>query len=180
MAALKDRIGTHFLKRKKKTFQRKVVTHNFETAKDAVILFEAMELDTFKAVKEFREFVVSKGITCLAYGYVPQKEVPQEMLFRKQYSFMTAKDLNWYRKPGGEVVESFYAEVPDMLFDFTSGNLLELKYLVQLSRARFKIGCFTEEENDYDLMISVREPCAAAYLAEQFKHYISMINPIKQ
>ena len=100
------------------------------------------------------------------------------MLFRKNYYFITRNDLTWYMKPSGEAVDAFYALDPDMLVDFTLDVPLELQFLVQLSTARFKIGCYTENENDYDLMINLTKQQDIGFLAEQFKHYISMLNPV--
>ena len=73
-------------------------------------------------------------------------------------------------------MDSFYAQDPDILFDLTRDVPLELQYLVQLSNARFKIGIFTEAENDYDLMINLTEKKDMEYLTAQIKHYVSMLN----
>ena len=160
--------------------QREVRVHNFETAKSAVILFDTSETDSFSVIKEFRKFIEGKGIKCAAFGFVPQKEIPQEMLFWKNYSFITRNDLTWYLKPKGEVVDAYYSYDPDMLIDFSSKTILELQYLVQLSTARFKIGCYTEQENDYDLMINLADrEYTIGYFTDQVKHYISMLNPSK-
>lgn len=177
MTGLRESIGKQVLKKKKRAFQRKVQVHNFETAKTAVILFDASEPDSFPVIKEFRKFIEKQGIKCAAYGYVQQKEIPQEMLFWKNYSFITKSDLNWYMKPTGEAVETFYANEPDMMVDFTRESSLELQFLVQLSTARFKIGKFTELENDYDLMINLTDQKDISFLAEQIKHYVAMLNP---
>jgi len=63
------------------------------------------------------------------------------------------------------------------LIDFNTTYRLENRFLVELSPASFKIGCFTEEKNDYDLMIKLPDDNGMAYLSEQFKHYIAMLNP---
>jgi hypothetical protein len=168
------------LKRRLRNLQREVRVTNFERAQSAVVLFDTQDNSSFPVIKDFMKFLQSKDIQCKVVGYVPQKEVPQELLFLKGYEFVTRKDLNWYRKPGGAVAEAFYGEAADLLLDFSLGTPLELQYLVRLSPARFKIGCFTEEENDYDLMINLSSPCDVAYLAEQFKHYIPMLNPVSE
>lgn len=178
MVKLAEKIGWKILKRKKRSVPREVRVHNFKTAKSAVILFDTSETDSFQVIKEFRKFIGEKGIKCAAFGFVQQKEIPEEMLFWKNYSFITRNDLNWYLKPGGEVVEAYYKSDPDILIDFSFSILLELQYLVQLSTARFKIGCYTEQENDYDLMINLGDKKDdIGYFAEQVKHYVSMLNP---
>jgi hypothetical protein len=177
MAGIKENIGRMVLKKKRKNFSRDIHVHNFETANSAVILFDTGIADSFQVIKEFRKFMEDKGIRCAAFGYVQQKEIPQEMLFWKNYSFITRRDLSWYLKPRGEAVENFYNINPDILVDFTMDVPLELQYLVQLSTASFKIGCFTEQENDYDLMINLSDRSDIRFYAEQIKHYVAILNP---
>lgn len=179
MAGLRENIGRRILKRKLKGFSRETVVHNFNTAKSAVIVFDTSTPNAFPAIKEFKDFVEKSGVTCDVYGYVPQKEVPQEMLFWKNFYFLTKGNLNWYLKPSGETVDSFHRLDPDILIDFSQGLPLELQFLVQLSPARFKIGCYTEQSNDYDLMINLTKQNDMAYLGEQIRHYVSMLNPVK-
>ncbi len=157
--------------------QRQVRVQNFHTATRVVILFDAGRPDTFQDIREFSQFISQKGIECHAFGYVPQKEIPDEMLFREHFEFITRKDLNWYRKPSGETAEKYFSLQPDMLVDFTSQEFLELQFLVQLSAAKFKIGAYTEMENDYDLMIKLTDVRDTRYLADQIKHYVAMLNP---
>ncbi len=179
MTKLRENIGQRVLKRKKRNFEREIRVHNFETAVSAVLLFDTAETDAFSVIDEFRKFTEQKGIRCSAFGFVQQKEIPQEMLFRKNYSFITRNDLTWYMKPAGEAVEAFFSKDPDLLIDFTLDVPLELQFLVQLSSARFKVGCFTERENDYDLMINLTERNDIGYLADQIKHYVSILNSAK-
>jgi hypothetical protein len=179
MAGIKEHIGRRILKKKFKGFERFRHVHNFETAESAVVLFDTADPDSFPAIKDFRKFLESKGLECSTFGYVQQKEVPEKLLFQKNFSFISKRDLNWYQKPSGEVVEAFFSLNPDILFDFTKELSLEIQFLVQLSRAQFKIGCYTEEDNDYDLMINLTQQDDAGYLSEQFKHYVSMLNPSK-
>lgn len=179
MAGIREQIGRKVLSRKLKGFSRHTEVHNFETAATAVIVFDTSVPDAFPVIKEFREKAEQSGLKCSVYGYVPQKEVPQEMLFWKNFFFITKSNLNWYLKPSGEAVDSFFSEDPDMLVDFSQGQPLELQFLVQLSPARFKIGCYTDQKNDYDLMIQLKEQDDMAFLSEQIRHYVSMLNPVK-
>ena len=99
MAKLKESIGKQFLKRKKRGVSREICVHNFTTAKSAVILFDTGNSESFKVIKEFQKFLEGKNIKVSTFGIVHQKEVPQELLFLKNFAFITRKDLNWYMKP---------------------------------------------------------------------------------
>ena len=81
MGGIRENIGKRILKRKKKDVRRSVQVHNFDTARSAVILFPADNPEDFPAIKAFRKFLEESGVKCKAYGYVPDKEIPQEMLF---------------------------------------------------------------------------------------------------
>lgn len=179
MAGLRENIGRRILKKKARSIQRETRVHNFKTAESVVILFDAEMPNAFQIIKEFRGFLKEEGIGCTVFGYINQKEIPQEMLFWKDFHVITKSDLNWYLQPGGEVVELYKRENPDILMDFTINQQLEIQFLVQLSPARFKIGCYTEEKNDYDLMINLSEQDDMAYLSEQIRHYVSILNPVK-
>ena len=178
MAGIREKIGSRVLKNKLKSFLRTTTVHNFETADTAVLLFDASQPDAFNVIKAFRDFLKEHKIKSSVYGYINQKEVPQEMLFWKDIYAITRADLNWYHKPGGEAVDHYMKEDPDILVDFTMDHALELQYLVKLSTARFKIGCFTEDKNDYDLMIALTDQWDMAFLSEQIRHYVSILNPI--
>ncbi|MEZ5071657.1 MAG: hypothetical protein R2751_11990 [Bacteroidales bacterium] len=175
MASIRENIGRRILKSKKKGFQRQQQVYNFETAETAVLVFDTAVPNALQVIKSFRAFLSDNKIHNAAFGYVREKEVPEDMLFWKNFSFITRGDLNWYLRPQGEVAENFFGKNPDMLIDFTRNTPLELKFLVELSGARFKIGCFTEEENDYDLMINLDKGADLAFLAEQIKHYVSIL-----
>lgn len=180
MVKLNERLGKEILKRKKRGVPREICVHNFKTAKSAIILFDTGDKQSFKVIKDFQKFLESEQIKVSTFGFVHQKEIPQELLFLKNYAFITRKDLNWYKKPSGEAVNAFYAADPDLLIDFTPNVPLELQFLVQLSTARFKAGRYTEQQNDYDLMISLKEHNEIGFLAEQFKRYIAMLNPVNE
>jgi len=179
MAVIREAIGKRILKNKLKSFKRETHVHNFKTAKSVVILFDAQKKNAFKIVWEFRGFLKDNGINCTVYGYMNQKEVPQDMLFWKDLHMITRRNLNWFMQLRGEAVELYNQEDPDILIDFNTNHRLELQFLVQLSPAKFKIGCFTEDKNDYDLMIKLSEQDDMAYLSEQVKHYVSILNPVK-
>lgn len=178
MSKLGRNIGMLVLKKNSKKMERETRVHNFKTARTAWIIFDASMENSFPVVHAFRKFLKSEKIECNIIGIVEDKEVPSEMLLRDKYQFITRKDLNWYYKPKGEVSENFWQSAPDILFDFTFKPQLEVQYLVQLSNARFKVGCFTEDDNDYDLMIKPDGPCNLEYFVDQIKHYINMINPV--
>ena len=177
MGSLANNIGWKILRRKRRQLDRKTEVQNFKLAKTAYIIFDTSMADSFSIIKDFTKYLKSENIKSHSIGIVQQKEIPSQMLFWDKYDYITRKEINWYKKPTGEVAKKLFEANPDILFDFTFNAPLEVQYLVQLSKARFKIGCYTENENDYDLMINSGADCELGYFVAQIKHYVNMLNP---
>lgn len=178
MGTISENLGRKVLKKRVKKLTRNKAAQNFKSAGSAVIVFDALLKDSFPAIKDFTKFLNSEGIKTSVIGYCHQKAVPQEMLLWANFEFITKKDVNWLGRPSNDVADKYFREEPDMLFVLSFKNHLSIEYLVQLSKAKFKVGCFTEENNDLDLMINPPAgKCDVVYFLEQVKHYITVINP---
>jgi hypothetical protein len=177
MSSIRQNISKRVLRRRFKSVVREKGIQSFDSAKSAVIIFDTLLPDGFPPVKEFTKFLKKQGIKTTVYGYVMQKETPQEMLLWTNFEFITRKDVNWFGNIKGAIAEAYYSHEPDMLFVISFKENLTIEYLTRLSRAKFKIGCFTEKENDLDLMINpVKNECEVGYIIEQIKHYVNMLN----
>ncbi len=180
MHRLGKNIGYWLLKKRRSKIDREKSVQNFETASSAVIVFDTMIPDCFPPIKEFVKFLKKKNIKTFVLGYVSEKETPQEMLLWPDIEFLTRKDVTWYGAPKDEMAEKYFAKKPDLLFVLSFQENLTIDFLTWLSEAKFKIGCFTENENDLDLMINpASKECEAGFFLEQVKHYIKMLNPSK-
>ena len=178
MSQFSQNIGKRMLRQGLKKINRNKAAQNFKSASKVTIVFDALIPDSFSVVKDFSKYLKEYGIKTKVIGFVTQKDVPQEMLLWANYDFITKNELNWYGKPGGPVAESYFASEPDILFVFSFTRNLSMDYLSQLSLAKFKVGCFTEDTNDYDLMINPPGgKCDLDFLTEQVKLYINMLNP---
>ncbi len=180
MTRLGKRIGYWVLQRRFSKINRDKSVQNFSTATDAVIIFDTLLPGCFPPVKEFVKYLKQKDINTFVLGYVSEKEIPHEMLLWPDIEFLTRKDVNWYGAPKGEIADRYFGKNPDMLFVLRFRESVTIEFLTRLSEARFKIGCYTEEENDLDLMIKPsNKDCEVGYFLEQVKHYINMLNPSK-
>ncbi|MFC2151651.1 DUF6913 domain-containing protein [Bacteroidota bacterium] len=172
---IRSNLGQFNLKKRLKTLNRHVKTHNFNTAKSAGILFSSPDEQSFNAVKDFLAFLTEKEIKVIALGYVPSKKIPQQFLMRKGINFYCNTDLNWYYKPKIEIIEQFINKDFDLLFDLSMNDYFSINYVGSLSKAEFKIG--KNKENAYqDLVIDINKNKSIEYLIEQIKHYINILN----
>ena len=178
MSQFSENIGKRMLRKGLKKTTRNKTAQNFKSANTATIVFDALIPESFSVVKNFSKYLKEYGIKTKVIGFVAQKEVPQEMLLWANFDFITKKELNWYGKPGGPVAESYFTSEPDILFVFSFTRSQSIDFLSQLSLAKFKVACYTEDTNDYDLMINPPGgKCDMEFLTEQVKLYINMLNP---
>ncbi|HKK61432.1 MAG TPA: hypothetical protein VJ951_02660 [Bacteroidales bacterium] len=181
MNKLTQNFGKRMLRKRAKALIRDKSVQNFETANSAVIVFDVQMSESFNAIKEFGKYLESKKIKTSVIGFSSEKEPPEKLLLWPNVDIITKKDINWHGKPKNDAAIEFFNKVPDILFVLCTETLLPIEYLVQLSKAKFKVGFFTEEENDYDLMINpVDNKEDAGYFIEQIKIYINMLNPSNQ
>lgn len=168
--------GDFVLKRKLKHFRRTKKVHNFKTAKRIGIIFNATKQDDYKQVFDFIKDIKGIGIEVKVLGFVNNKDVPDEYLMKKNFSYFLKKSLNWYRKPKNSEVVGFLTEKFDILIDFSLNNDYLFKYIMALSPSRFKVGKFREPNNYYDFMITINKDKDLKYFIEQIKHYLEVIN----
>ncbi|MCH7658583.1 MAG: hypothetical protein IIB05_09740 [Bacteroidetes bacterium] len=170
--------GDFVLKRKLKHFRRIIKVHNFKTAKRIGIIFNATKQEDYRQVSGFIKDILEIGIgmEVKVLGFVNNKDVPNEYLLKKNFSYFLKRSLNWYRKPVNSEVERFLTEKFDILIDFSLNNDYLFNYIMALSPSRFKVGKFREPNNYYDFMISINKDKDLKYFIEQVRHYLEMIN----
>ena len=169
-------LGNQFLRKKKNQVSRNRSIYNFDTAKTAGILFDGNEEGTFQHIKEFSKFLKSKGIQTKLLGYVESKELPDEMVLWDNCDIVSLKEIDLLLKPKSPAAQEFLQTEFNILFDLSLKNYFTLHYISTLSPANFKVGRFTEDENDFDFMINVNKRPAVDYLIEHIRNYLSTLN----
>ena len=173
--SIKCRIGRFNLRKRLKNLKRHIITHNFNTAKTAGILFSSPDEKSFEAIKDFLSFLSNQEMNVIALGYVPGNKVPQQFLMRKGINFYCNTDLNWYLKPKTEMIDQFIDKEFDILFDLSIKQSFTTDYVGSLSKAAFKIGI--QKENAYpDLVFDINKNKSTDYLIEQIKYYLNILN----
>jgi hypothetical protein len=174
----------------KKTFRNKVAnflflrefkqshqTHQlitFDKAKTIGILYDSTNEKHFELVKKYvKDIRESHGKDVLALGYFDQKELPPMRFSKLGLDFFTKKDLNWHFKPMAAVVKNFVTREFDILIDLNTGHSIPFRYVVAMSRAKFKIGKYEKAAlKFYDFMISTSENITLPQFIDQVNHYL--------
>ncbi|TSA28112.1 MAG: hypothetical protein D4R67_04550 [Bacteroidetes bacterium] len=174
--SLRTRIGNVILKRDAATFIRNRSMMNLTSAKSIGILYPLFAIPDYRQVESFVSELQHQHKEVKALGYVQYKEMGNRFLPKLSYDFFSQQQLNWYCKPVNNKVRDFIAQEYDLLIDLTIEENLPLKFVAGLSRARCKVGRFSEEnEPYYDLMIKIDPVERLSGFISQVKHYLTII-----
>lgn len=159
--------------------ERKPVARNLAQCVKVGIVYlatdEKAHTDVRNYVKKMKEELGLHRISCI--GYADVKDLPFYLNAKLNFDAFCQKDLNWYRIPGGNTVDNFIAEEHDVLIDLSMDDYLPLQYIVAKSRARFKVGRYTEGTQRYlDMMIDTAGAHSLPQLITHIDRYLLMIN----
>ena len=175
----KLKIANWLLRREVKAVKRKKEVHNFDDAKSVGVLFSVEEPSAFDVTNEFLHYLSQKKLQIFVLGYIPKKEIPKEYLMNSKINFFCKKDISWLCKPKSHIATKFITRDFDILFDLSDNEHFPLKYINNLSRAKFKVGKEPTGGREYDFMINVRHNPQLSYYVEQVKEYIEKLNKEK-
>jgi hypothetical protein len=158
---------------------RKPVPRNLADAGKVGIVYLATDEAAYNHVRNYvkkvKEELGIHRIQCI--GYVDQKDLPHFMIPKLNFDPFCQKDLNWYRIPGGNTVNNFIAEEFEILIDLSLQDYLPVQYIVAKSRARFKVGRYSENGKRFlDMMIDMAGGQSLPQLITQVDRYLLMIN----
>ncbi len=173
---LRYKIGSYILSSRIKKVIRHRTFHNFDSAKTIGILFSAAHQESYTIAKNFMSSLHKQNVDVTGLAYVKTKEALTFFPYHEGISFFALTDTNWYRSPLHPKVLEFINQPIDILIDLASDESLHLKYIVGLSRARFKVGKGNDKQkNLYDFMLDVKPEKSMNYYIDQIKHYLSVM-----
>lgn len=149
--------GERALNSRQTSGMRHAAICSIRQAKSIGILFNATHQISFEIVKELVKNISSKENTVEVLGFVDSKQLIDHYLYRKGFEFFTRSQLNWYYKPESEGVEKFVNQPFDILMDLSLDEPFPIQYILAFSKAKFKVGKYTEGHKFLDLMIDVEK-----------------------
>ena len=157
--------------------QRQQKVSNLDDAKSVGILYDATNIETFNAVKDFVKQLKDLKKQVKTLGYVDSLEVKDFQQARLDFDFFLKSGLNWYYMPGHHIVENFCNEPFDILIDLTLHPLIPQLFVLTWSKARCKVG---RQDNNFsyllDIMIDIEKKPDLKFLQQQVLHYLTIIN----
>lgn len=158
---------------------RKPIARNLGLARKVAIVYvvedEAAHNHVRNYVKRVKEELGISNI--MALGFSDQKAMPHYLHARLNFDALCQKDLNWYRIPQGNAVQNFMAEEFEILIDLSLEDRLPVQYILAKSRARFKVGRWSDSNKKIlDMMIDMAGSRSLPQLIQQVHHYLLMVN----
>jgi len=150
-------LGQHTIHSYLRKNKRQVNACNINNAKTIGILFNATHQISFDIVKEMVKNIANKENKIEVLGYVDSKNLIDHYLYRKGFDFFTHKQLNWYYKPVDETVHSFIEKKFDILINLSLDEPYPIQYIVALSKAKFKVGKYSQGNEYLDFMIDIEK-----------------------
>lgn len=177
---LKHRIGLRQMRSEYRALRRNGKVYNLATAQSFALIYRADNEEKFEVVRKYvRHLKEEEGIKrIMALGFVDEKVLPDFAKAKLEFDFFSKADMSWNHRPGGSAVRNFCNEQYDILIDLEREEIIPLRHILNQSRAKFKVGYFTEEfKHYYDLMIDVKSKETVDFIA-QVNHYLSIINKV--
>lgn len=146
-------------------------------AKSFGIIFDSGNKEDFELVKKYVNYLKEMKKKVKVVGYFSAKEIPEMTYSKLEYDFFTDKDLNLFRIPSNTFVNNFMEEEFDVLINLNIYNHFPLKYIGAMSKAKYKVGRYSEENKKYyDMLIECQDDKSFKYFLRQVDTYLSMIN----
>ena len=153
----KSYAGRMAIKKKVSATKRELAVCNLKDAKKVGILFNATHMVSFEIIKDFVKQISTKENKISVLGYVHSKKLIDHYLYRKGFDFFTRNELNWFYKPTSESVQEFIKTPFDLLINLNLEEYYPIKYILAVSKARFKVGKYSEGQAFLDFMIDIEK-----------------------
>lgn len=157
--------------------EREVVPVSFSPGKTCGILYRSYIEEEAELVRKFVKYLRDYRLSVLALGYYDTLKMPEGVNPKLEFDYFTKKDLNLLMQPGGKTVSNFIEEPYDILIDTSLEPFFPFKFIVNHSKAKFKVGRQElEYSNLFDLMLKIEEGKDLKYLLRHVDHYLNIIN----
>ena len=170
-------LGGFVLGNKLKRQKRKVKVFNLNTAKSALLVYEATDNYQEEKARKFARFLKEEGIKVDSLGYYKKKnrkeELPKDEL---GYVYFDKEYLNWHGFAKDPKIKAFQEKEYHLLIDLNLGGRFCLEVISSLSKANFKVGKaggYCDEVCDLTIATEEKD---IEYLIDQIKNYLNIIN----
>lgn len=151
---IKKLLSSQSLRRDMRSVQRERGAFSIEQANTVGIVFQYNGPEDFELLKKYVLYLREMKKKVRAVGLYTTKELPQFSYSKLEFDFFGKRQFSWFGRPADPTLRTFTEEPYDILIDLNLSDALPLRYLVALSRAKFKVGRWQADDNAlHDLLI---------------------------
>lgn len=179
---IRKNIALRKLKKEFKNTKRIGKVKNLDEALSIGIIYQVDRPETYHLVKKYvKHLKEQEGIRqIMALGFVDEKELHADYNSKLEFDFFCKKDLTKLYRPHGTIIKNFIEEDYDIVIELTNEIIVPLRYMLIKSRAKFKVGFYSEENEPYfDMMINTGKSFNMVDFIDQVNHYLKIINKRK-
>ncbi len=145
---------------------------NLHDAKTLGIVYDSTNPDNDAAISKFAEQLRANGKTVEILAFINDKKIEA----KPGIELFNTKNLSWNLTPVDERVEKFAAQKFDLLLACFMDSSYPLEYIVRTSRAKWRVGHFSEQKTDYyEMMINTDSKKELSYFLQQATHFLNAI-----
>lgn len=171
--------GEYILNKEFKKNHRSKFFQNINDIKSIAILFNINNEEEYKNILKIAKTFRAEKKTVYIVSFVNEKVIPNYITPTINFDVITLKNLNFFNIPKNNFINDFINNEYDLLIDLSNDNNFIFKYLIALSKAKLKIGDFSEEKKFYlDLMIKNTDKKDVKLFVENIKHYLTVLKKI--
>lgn len=174
---LRTWLGQQRISRDVKKNRRQTEVVSFDDALKIGLLYDATDERDSDAVKNYIKNVRSNyKKEILAIGYVDRKNLQKSQYAQVGLDFFTRKDVNFQMIPISPIVKNFINEQFDILINLNAGKCFPLKYIMIMSKAKFRVGRYiTTGSESYDMMVKLTGDPPIKTVIEEIEHFLRLI-----
>ncbi|MCB9015444.1 MAG: hypothetical protein H6541_06565 [Lentimicrobiaceae bacterium] len=172
---IRVKLGQRSLKKEVAKSVRVKKAINLEAAREIGILFSMQSEADFDRITRFVNELHAVGKKVQVVGLYHYRKLPPYYAQKLSYDLLLPGDLDFFYRPQAKFAKSFIEHEFDMLIDLSPANDFPLKYMAAMSKASFKLGSSSGEDDlPYDLMIETSGQIESDELIRQLIHYTSV------
>jgi hypothetical protein len=175
------RIGKYILSKKVTSSGRKKYYSNISMVRKIGIVWDASKPAEFSILSRFHQKMHERGINVMILGYYPDKNLPDQYTAQRYLSVIRRNELNFFYIPVSKESTDFISDRFDVLIDINTGKVFPLQYVLEMSKAGFKVGLYESSDKDSpcDMMMDIRPPVKIDNYLNEVVEYLEMINSEK-
>ena len=121
----------NYILNKVNSSSRKVkYSYNLKKSNSIAVLFDATDVNNIKIVKDFVYSYSSGKQKVSAMGYVNDRNISFDHFSILYFDYFSNKNLNWFGKPCGHLINNFLDYEYDILIDLSLKNHYALNYYI--------------------------------------------------